>query len=271
MLPELKSLLQTEIDPAFHLRAKYILSKINKIKPQKVLDAGCGRGFYLNALTYYKFIKEIHGVDINPKYLNSAKKNCFDKRVIIKKSSLYSLPYPNDYFDMIICSEVLEHLKDDIRALLELKRILKKNGEIVITVPYYDFPFFWDPINWLLMKLFNRHINKNIWWLAGIWADHEKLYTDRQIRNLAIKAGLKNIRVKKSLRFCWPFSHFILYGVGKNLVEKGYFNSLNRFNFSKENYLSLFLAKLFALPSRLLDNKIKSSHALNLLISVKKS
>ncbi len=270
MLKSLKNLLQAEIDPAFALRAKIILENIEKIKPQKILDAGCGRGFYINALTYFKFIKEIHGADINNKYLNIAKKNIADKRVRIIKTNLYSLPYPDNYFDFIIASEILEHLTDDKKALLELKRVLKKNGTLIITVPNRNFPFFWDPINWLLMKVFNTHINKNIWWLAGIWADHERLYSKEQIKKLLINNGFKIKSVNNILHWCWPFSHFLLYGIGKNLIERFGLNSFSRFNFEKDKRLSCLMAAFFSAPSNLLDSWLKTNPSTGIIIKAKK-
>lgn len=142
MLKKLKDFLRAEIDPAFAKRAEIIFQCIEKYKPKRILDAGCGRGFYLYGINSYKFVKEIHGIDINEKYLKIAKNINQDKRVKIKKSNIYKLPYENNSFDLIICSEVLEHLKDDKKALKELHRVLKPNGKLIITVPNLNFPFF---------------------------------------------------------------------------------------------------------------------------------
>jgi 2-polyprenyl-3-methyl-5-hydroxy-6-metoxy-1,4-benzoquinol methylase len=65
MLKKLKDFLRTEIDPAFAKRAEIIFQYIKKYKPKRILDAGCGRGFYLYWINSYKFVKEIHGIDIN--------------------------------------------------------------------------------------------------------------------------------------------------------------------------------------------------------------
>lgn len=167
MQKKLKNFLKTEIDPAFAERAKIIFKTIEEYKPQKILDVGCGRGFYLYAISRYRFVKEIYGIDINNKYLKIAKKLCQDERIKIQKASVYKLPYENNFFDLVICSEVLEHLKNDKKALVELHRVLKPKGKLIVTVPNYNFPFLWDPLNWVLMHFFNKHINKNIWWLAG--------------------------------------------------------------------------------------------------------
>jgi len=254
-LPEkLKILLKNEIDPAFAKRAEYIFNKISDKKPKKILDVGCGRGFYVFGCSLFNFIKEIHGLDNNDEYLKIAKRNCVDKRIKLRKGNAYSLPYPDKYFDFIICSEVLEHLKNDNKGLQELHRVLKPKGTLIITVPNKNFPFLWDPLNWLLMKVFKTHINKDIWWLAGIWADHERLYDEKDIINKVNENGFKILDSQRIINFCWPFSHFLLYGIGKNLVERLKFNSFNRFNFNGKKTISYYLGCLISLPSSLIKN-----------------
>src|SRR3989338_1057110 len=174
----------------------------------------------------------------------------FEEVENIKKSSIYSTGYKNNYFDFIICSEVLEHLHNDGKALIELKRILKPGGIVVITVPNYKFPFLWDPLNWILMRFFHTHIPKNIWWLAGIWADHERLYDISDLVKKIQNTGLTVIKKQSIISFSWPFSHFILYGTGKNIVERLNMKTFTRFEF-KKNYFKMLLAKIFSLPSKL--------------------
>lgn len=251
-LPQsIEIILQNEIDPAFAERARLIIEKIIEAKPKRVLDAGCGRGFYVKLASLLDFPVEIVGIDLQKKYLAVAYENCKrDKRVKLKNASIYEIPYEKEYFDFIISSEVLEHLDDDIKAVTELRRVLKKNGTLVVTVPNKDFPFLWDPLNWLLMRFLNTHVNKNIWWLAGIWADHERLYSKVEIKTLL--ANKFNINeIKPVLHWCWPFSHFLLYGIGKNIVERISNKSFDRFNFTENKPISGALARLMALPAKL--------------------
>lgn len=260
MQRDLENILKSEIDPAFAKRARLILEAVDRDKPKKILDAGCGKGFYVQSLAYFPFIKEIHGFDINETYLKVTKENSSDPRSRIQKASIYSLPYPCNYFDFIICSEVLEHLEDDKKALLELKRVLKPGGILVVSVPNFNFPFLWDPLNWLLMKLFNTHINKNIWWLAGIWADHERLYTFDQLKKLITDCGFRIKKSRRIIHWCWPLSHFLLYGIGKNFVESFNLSTLSRFHIQNTRKpLSSLLALIFRLPTLIFDKEEKSS------------
>lgn len=242
-------LLKTEPDPAYASRADYILKTILKYKPKQVLEVGCGRGFYLYCLTKFKFIQTIYGIDLNHEVLKAAKKNLNHKKIKLTRANIYKLPCKNQQFDLIICSEVLEHLQDDFKAMRELKRILKPKGKLIITVPHLNFPFFWDPLNYLLIKLFNKHINKSIWWLAGIWADHERLYSKATLLNLLNKTGFKTNAFRYSTHYCWPFMHFWLYGLGKNLVL--YFPKLNQFNrFSFKDKKESLLVKIIKWPNK---------------------
>lgn len=259
MKKQLEHILSNEIDPAFSRRARVIFEIVEKEKPARVLDAGCGRGFYVNSFTNFSFVKEIHGFDINENYLTITKQHITDKRIRIQKADIYKLPYPDNYFDFIVCSEVLEHLSGDVAGLNELKRILNKKGTLAITVPNKNFPFLWDPINWMLMRLFNTHIDKNIWWLAGIWADHERLYKPHKVVSVLKTQGFKVLQIREFVHWCWPFSHFLLYGIGKNIVERFKVQSFNRFNSKKQSLLNWMVARFFELPTKLLDrNKVRN-------------
>lgn len=266
MQNKLQTILQSEIDPAFARRSQLILEEIDAEKPQVILDAGCGRGFYVHAFTFFPFITHIHGIDVSEKYLKTAQKHITDPRVKLQKASIYELPYPDNTFDMIVSSEVMEHLSDDAKALKELKRVLKKNGSVLITVPNLHFPFLWDPLNWLLMKLFNTHMPKDIWWLAGIWADHERLYTAQQLHDLAKKADMKVEKKEHVVQVAWPFSHFVLYGIGKNIVERLGTSGFDRFNF-EDKPLSRFLAWVMRLPTTL--PHIKDDVSVNIFVKLK--
>lgn len=48
------------------------------------------------------------------------------------------LPFPDEMFDAVIVSEVLEHLADDVRALRDIRRVLKPSGKLLISIPYYN-------------------------------------------------------------------------------------------------------------------------------------
>lgn len=268
MLKKLENLLQAEVDPAFAKRAKFILDTLAKEKPKIILDIGCGRGFYVNAVSFFSFPEEIYGIDIQKEYLNQAKNNTHDSRIHLQVASVYKLPYPANFVDFIICSEIFEHLSDEKKALLEIKRVLKKNGSVVFTVPNRNFPFSWDPVNWFLMRVFKMHINKDIWWAAGIWAGHERLYTKETLKSALQDQEMQIITIRNYLTNCWPFSHFILYGIGKNLVERAKLASFSRFR-DEPSLAVRSVAGIFRLPSKF-DKKNPDGSAVGVFAHLKK-
>ncbi len=268
MLKKLENLLQAEVDPAFAKRARFILETVTREKPKRILDIGCGRGFYMNALTAFSFLEEIHGIDIQKDYISQAEKNIHDRRVHVQVASVYKLPYPSDFFDFIICSEVFEHLIDEKKALLEIKRVLKKNGSVAVTVPNENFPLLWDPLNWFLMRVFRTHVNKDIWWAAGIWADHKRLYTKETFKKALLDKEMHVITMNTYLTNCWPFSHFLLYGIGKNLVERANLSSFSRFR-NEPSVAARIIAAVFNFPTKF-DRKDPKSSAFGIVAHIKK-
>lgn len=261
--------IQAEVDPAFALRARYILTRVQALKPKQVLDAGCGRGFYVSSFCQFDFIQKITGIDLRLEHIKKAQKFFTDPRVTLQAEDIYQLPFKENSFDFIVSSEVMEHLPDDVRALKALHKITKKGGTLIVTVPHKNYPFLWDPLNWILEKFFNTHINKNIWWLAGIWADHERLYTIDQIIAAAEKAGWGVINTKSLVHYAWPFSHFWLYGVGKNIVERLGSNTFNRFT-TERKPLSEFLSKFIAWPSTFDPKNMAGVSSVDLVVELKK-
>lgn len=270
---KINCLLAHEPDPSFARRAKIILGNLGVTGQQQLLDVGCGRGFYLKTLASFWPKLKLSGIDLNEKYLSIAKETLGDRPVQLIKASATALPFPDNYFNRVLASEVLEHVKDDQKAIGEIHRVLKPGGIAMISVPNKNYPLLLDPLNWFLEKLIGWHIPSRIWWLAGIWADHERLYGVGQISKKIKNGGFKIEKIWLSTHYCFPFLHFLLYGIGKNLVEKGFCQSFNRF--SDQPKLSL-LNKILLWPIRAID-KINDMTApspeassVNLIFKVKK-
>jgi len=248
-LRQVDQILKFEPDPAFARRARIIFENLDQKGNEKVLEVGCGRGFYLNALSRCFPKLKITGIDLSPERLDKARDFIGQSRVELLQADVTSLPFKNNSFDRIIAAEILEHVKDDQRAISEIYRVLRPGGLVMITVPNKDYPFLWDPLNWVLEKIFNWHIPSNIWWLAGIWADHVRLYDRDDLITKFKKVGFKIRKIWRATHFCFPFSHFLLYGLGKNLVEKGLLENFNRFRTDKPSFFN----KIVLWPIRKVD------------------
>lgn len=222
--------LTRELDPAFARRARLIAENLDLKGKEHILEVGCGRGFYEQFLgTIYPTVK-ITGIDLKESYLNIARHTVKNKNVTFLNADATNLPLKAKTFDRIIATEVLEHIPDEQAVLRELHRVLKPEGILVITVPHKEYPFAWDPLNYILEKVFHTHMPSNIWWLAGIWADHVRLYTESELVERVKAGGFRIKNVWRATHFCVPFSHFLLYGIGKNIVEWGFIPQLSRFS-----------------------------------------
>lgn len=94
---------------------------------RKVLDVACG------VSTLGKtFGSQVYGIDINPEAVRIAEKNGIKAKLgdVEKKWN-----YPDKYFDIVIASHIIEHVIYPDHIILEAKRVLKKNGTIIIVTP----------------------------------------------------------------------------------------------------------------------------------------
>ena len=110
-----------------------IISDINFKNKKNILDFGAGSGVNLDMLEKYGLV-DIHEQN---KYARTALKN---KNKKIK--NLYSnLKIKRNFYDLILVADVIEHIKQPRNLLKDLKKFLKKDGYILITVPAYQFLF----------------------------------------------------------------------------------------------------------------------------------
>jgi SAM-dependent methyltransferase len=113
----------------------------------RVLDLGCGRGRHLHALYWNDVPLHVVGLDLSHDEVKAALDGFFqlpppDPHSPLRSASVSAgdagrLPFCDNSFDRIICSEVLEHVPDPDLVLSEIARILKPGGQFVASVPRY--------------------------------------------------------------------------------------------------------------------------------------
>lgn len=102
----------------------------------KILEAGCGLGKYV--IYYRKKGYQIEGVDFAKEAINRIK--AYDPDFPVRVEDLRNLSYPDEYFQLYYSGGVLEHFEDGPRIVLgEAYRILKKDGILIVTVPYLNY------------------------------------------------------------------------------------------------------------------------------------
>ncbi len=210
---------RNEADMAFRKRVRTIFEWIEPTDDKIILDCACGRGFYLNMFRYVSGCWLV-GLELEDEIIRKAQRNVGHlPRLMLNNANIYALPYADNSFDGVILSEILEHIDRDVDGLKEVYRVLKPGGVVAITVPNANYPFWWDPINRTLENIFHTHIGAGP--LAGIWANHVRLYSAEKLRRAAIEAGFIVEQERAFTHHSFPFIHNLVYGLGKPLLESG--------------------------------------------------
>jgi ubiquinone/menaquinone biosynthesis C-methylase UbiE len=117
-------------DPRIDRKFARILELVRAQLPcEAFLDAGCGDGRYLAALANELPARRA-GVDISERILETARARV---DADFRQASLEELPFEDGAFDLVLCSQVIEHVPDADRATKELARVLRPGGTLVIS------------------------------------------------------------------------------------------------------------------------------------------
>lgn len=99
----------------------------------RILDAGCGTGRNLVELESYGLAE---GVDFSAEAVEFCRLRGLQR---VQQASLEELPFEASRFDLIVSTDVIEHVDDDGRALGELRRVAAPGGRLLVTVPAYSW------------------------------------------------------------------------------------------------------------------------------------
>lgn len=171
---------------------------------ERVLDLGCGEGRHVISV-YVEGDVDAVGVDLSHADLKTTQEKFGDfsqpdhpqKGFILSSANALALPFADDSFDKVICSEVLEHIPDYQSALEEINRVLKPGGLFCASVPrrwpericwafseayhmvpgghlrIFDSGSLRDEIEALGMRQYHRHwahaLHAPFWWLKCLF------------------------------------------------------------------------------------------------------
>jgi len=117
---------------------QYLVEKIcttlNNPNP-RILDVGCGTGANLKMLAAHG---RAEGVDISSQAVDFCRERGLDS---VRLGAAEQLPYENGSFDLVTALDVVEHLDDDVAGLREMRRVLRRDGRVLLFVP--AFMFLW--------------------------------------------------------------------------------------------------------------------------------
>lgn len=146
----------------------------------KVLDFGCGDGFFTKTSLLDSNQKINVGLETDYKRAHMA-----EEKLIYQKVVLYNgkkIPFKNKEFSLVLSNSVLEHIKDIESSLREIYRILKKGGKFYVSVMVKDYE---DNLlgTFFLSKLYKLWMKKR--------AYHENLLSKKEWEKLFFKTGFK--------------------------------------------------------------------------------
>ncbi len=140
----------------------------SELKGRLFLDAGSGGG-------HFSRIAEMHGatvvsMDVGLNLLKQVGRKCGSKKVL---GSVLHLPLKNNLFDVVLCTEVIEHTLDPFKALHELCAVVKPGGILIVTVPCR----LWLPVGRLatLLKLRPYEGYENYLWPGELGNELKKM------------------------------------------------------------------------------------------------
>ena len=173
---------------------------------KRLLDVGCGAGFFLKAAEEIGW--EAEGVEISPIASDYAQNTV---KVKVLEGKLEDLYLPAEKFDLVILIETVEHLMNPLETLKEINRILKKQGILIICTPDYKS----------LSRLF---LGKN--WAVLSPEEHFSVFTQIALFRILQKAEFCVLGIRNLLQFNPEYTHdkkrsgyFLFRSLHKRLKE----------------------------------------------------
>lgn len=164
-------------------RLNMTLAMLDERPAQRLLDIGFGSGIFLPELA--RRCDELHGIDVHPNI--QFVEDMLSKegvRSTLLKASATAIPYPDDYFDAVVCISVLEHIHDLPTAIAEIRRVTRPDGVIVLGFPVEN------TVSTLLLRLLYL-------WLPNAKLEDEHVSTHHDI----LREARTQLRVTRTRQF----------------------------------------------------------------------
>ncbi|WP_421790971.1 class I SAM-dependent methyltransferase [Hyphobacterium sp.] len=188
----------------------------------RVLDLGCGRGRHTHALYWNEVPVHVTGLDLSKEDVMATADGFFDlpppdasknRSGTLTAGDAHRLPFSDNSFDAVICSEVLEHVEDPDGVIAEIDRITKPGGQVALSVPRY-----WP--EWICWKLSEGYRNTP--------GGHVRIFRHDGLHDAARRAGLRKVRHHWAHALHSPY-WWLQCAVWKTKDKNGLVNAYRRF------------------------------------------
>lgn len=161
---------------------KHIQELLKRKSDSLILDFGCGGGALLTELTEYGNVIGLENSRLALTYCQDRGQ----KNLVLNDG--HKLPFKNNTFEIVVCLDVLEHLKDDLQFLSQIYATLSGDGYIFIMVP--AFPRLWSS--------------------RDVYLGHLRRYTRLQLKRSLEEASFNIVKISYINSFYLPIMLFLL-------------------------------------------------------------
>jgi ubiquinone/menaquinone biosynthesis C-methylase UbiE len=170
-------------------KLKATIGILGEFEPKKILDVGSASGWFLSMLKKRYPKASCVGVDVYKPAIQYAKK-IYPESVFVEADA-HKLPFKNASFDVVVCTEVLEHVVNPEAVMREIKRVLMPGGKAVIEMDsgniFFQLVWYW----WTNMR-------------KGVWKDsHIHAFTAQKLEVILKNSGLL---IKEKRFFNWSMA-----------------------------------------------------------------
>ncbi len=159
---------------------RWMSSRLIDLAPNTpILEVGCGDGSFTKELV--KYSPDVTAIDISESQIENNRR-LFGGITFRQHDVAEPLPFADNSFGVIWCSEVLEHLFEPGYAVREMYRVLRPGGKLLITVPYHGR---FKNVLIALFKWDEHFVPTN---------PHIRFYTKKTLGNMVEKAGFSDVR-----------------------------------------------------------------------------
>lgn len=119
-----------------------LIQSLGPFSGERLLDVGCGNG--AQTVRFLPFFKKVIGIDVVPEHIDAFQRILNEQSTNHGQALLYDghrIPFPDASFDVVVSIETLEHVQDEQRILGEIRRVLKPEGTLIVSVPNKWWPF----------------------------------------------------------------------------------------------------------------------------------
>ena len=159
---------------------QYVIDSLSTLKFLEILDVGCGTGEILCSIRKLYPTASLHGIDISQEMLKRAEGKKI-KNLRLYLGDAEHLPFQNDKFDLLICTDSFHHYPNPENAVREFYKVLRNGGTLLLADYWKPFPIR------QLMNIFIPFSNEG----------DVKIYSQNEIVNFLTNCKFQNIKYQK--------------------------------------------------------------------------